>query len=113
MTPMLRGIVERLATAKAVNLIQGLTEVFTRLVLYDCSAVINFLSNLNIDTRSSLQVVMEVWCDNFESFSGYEEIRLRCVIFIFDKYLISVLKAWQHCFSRPTLDCMTFRCAGT
>jgi hypothetical protein len=72
---LLQAVANRLATAQAAPLIQSLILVFARLSLTAANDVIEFLSQIQIDGQSGLQVVMSKWLENSINFAGYDEIR--------------------------------------
>ncbi|KAF7545855.1 hypothetical protein G7046_g9462 [Stylonectria norvegica] len=72
---LLQAVANRLATAQAAAFIQSLILVFARLSLAGASDVVEFLSQIQINGESGLQVVMSKWLENSVSFAGYDEIR--------------------------------------
>ncbi|KAM5347947.1 hypothetical protein ACJ41O_007771 [Fusarium nematophilum] len=72
---LLQAVANRLATAQAAAFIQSLILVFARLTLSGASDVVEFLSQIQINGESGLQVVMAKWLENSVNFAGYDEIR--------------------------------------
>lgn len=72
---LLQAVANRLATAEAAQLIQSLILVFARLSLTSPNDVVEFLSQIQINGESGLQVVMVKWLENSVNFAGYDEIR--------------------------------------
>ncbi|KAF2735470.1 ARM repeat-containing protein [Polyplosphaeria fusca] len=72
---LLRAVAVRLGTATHAPFIQSLTLVFARLSLVNAGEVVEFLSQLDIDSVNGLQVVLAKWLENSISFAGYDEIR--------------------------------------
>lgn len=72
---LLRAVATRLATAEAASFIQSLILVFARLSLVGAHDVVDFLSSIEIEGQSGLQVVLGKWLENSVNFAGYEEIR--------------------------------------
>ena len=72
---LLQAVANRLATAQAAAFIQSLILVFARLSLNGAQDVVEFLSQIQINGESGLQVVMAKWLENSVSFAGYDEIR--------------------------------------
>ncbi len=72
---LLQAVANRLATAQAAAFIQSLILVFARLSLNGAQDVVEFLSQIQINGESGLQVVMSKWLENSVSFAGYDEIR--------------------------------------
>lgn len=72
---LLRAVASRLATAEAAAFIQSLILVFARLSLVGAQDVVQFLSQIDINGQSGLQVVLSKWLENSMDFAGYDEIR--------------------------------------
>ncbi|RFU75910.1 hypothetical protein TARUN_6372 [Trichoderma arundinaceum] len=72
---LLQAVANRLATAQAAAFIQSLILVFARLSLGGAQDVVEFLSQIQINGESGLQVVLAKWLENSVSFAGYDEIR--------------------------------------
>lgn len=76
---LLQAVANRLATAQAAAFIQSLILVFARLSLAGASDVVDFLSQIEINGESGLQLVLGKWLENSVHFAGYEEIRQKYV----------------------------------
>ncbi|KAI1502388.1 armadillo-type protein [Biscogniauxia marginata] len=72
---LLQAVANRLATAEAATFIQSLILVFARLSLVGAHDVVEFLSGIQINGQSGLQVVLGKWLENSVNFAGYDEIR--------------------------------------
>lgn len=72
---LLLTVATRLDTAQAAPFIQSLIIVFARLSLAGAQDVVNFLSDIQVNGQSGLQVVLAKWLENSVSFAGYDEIR--------------------------------------
>lgn len=72
---LLQAVATRLATAQAAAFIQSLILVFARLSLHGAQDVVEFLSQIQINGESGLQIVMAKWLENSIVFAGYDEIR--------------------------------------
>ncbi|KAH7319851.1 armadillo-type protein [Stachybotrys elegans] len=72
---LLQAVATRLATAQAAAFIQSLILVFARLSLGGAQDVVEFLSQIQINDQTGLQIVLAKWLENSVSFAGYEEIR--------------------------------------
>ncbi|KAI9158233.1 Importin subunit beta-5 [Paramyrothecium foliicola] len=72
---LLQAVANRLATAQSAAFIQSLILVFARLSLVGAQDVVEFLSQIQIDGESGLQVVMAKWLENSVYFAGYDESR--------------------------------------
>lgn len=72
---LLQAVATRVDTAQAAAFIQSLILVFARLSLAGAQDVVEFLSQLQINGQSGLQIVLAKWLENSVSFAGYDEIR--------------------------------------
>ncbi|KAI1131326.1 armadillo-type protein [Nemania abortiva] len=72
---LLRAVANRLATAETAMFIQSLILVFARLSLVAAQDVVEFLTTIQIDGRTGLDVVLGKWLENSVNFAGYDEIR--------------------------------------
>ncbi|KAI2777112.1 ARM repeat-containing protein [Daldinia loculata] len=72
---LLQAVANRLASAEAAGFIQSLILVFARLSLVGARDVVDFLSTIQINGQSGLQVVLGKWLENSVNFAGYDEIR--------------------------------------
>lgn len=77
---LLQAVANRLAVAQQAAIIQSLIIVFARLSLNGAQDVVEFLSQIQINGESGLQIVMAKWLENSVSFAGYDEIRQKYVI---------------------------------
>lgn len=76
---LLRAVAMRLATAEMAQFIQSLIVVFARLTLISAREVTDFLSQVEINGQSGLNVVLSKWLENSVTFAGYDEIRQNVV----------------------------------
>ncbi|KAI0999765.1 hypothetical protein K3495_g8435 [Podosphaera aphanis] len=72
---LLRAVTSRLASAEAAPFIQSLTLVFARLSLTSAGDVVEFLSQIEVNGSSGLEVVLGKWLENSVNFAGYDAIR--------------------------------------
>ncbi|CAG8954737.1 hypothetical protein HYFRA_00004661 [Hymenoscyphus fraxineus] len=72
---LLQAVASRLATAEAAPFIQSLILVFARLSLLGAQDVVEFLTQIQINGQSGLQVVVSKWLEHSINFAGYDEIR--------------------------------------
>lgn len=72
---LLQAVANRVASAQGSPIIQSLILVFARLSLTGAQDVVEFLSQIQINGETGLQVVMSKWLENSVSFAGYDEIR--------------------------------------
>lgn len=79
---LLRVVAIRLNTAEKANFIQSLVLVFARLSETSEAAakeVLDFLSMVQVENSTGLEVVLKKWLDNSVTFSGYDAIRQNVV----------------------------------
>ncbi|KAI1310434.1 armadillo-type protein [Xylaria venustula] len=72
---LLQAVANRLATAETATFIQSLILVFARLSLNGAHDVVEFLTTIQINNQTGLQVVLSKWLENSVNFAGYDEIR--------------------------------------
>lgn len=79
LSDLLRAVAVRIATAERAAFIQSLLMVFATLSATVPADVVNFLSEIDINGSSGLQVVMTKWLENSVHFAGFDEIRQNIV----------------------------------
>lgn len=67
----------RLKSTSYQPVLQSLVLVFAHLIIQQQDNVIQFLFSTQVDGQSGFDVLMPIWCDNYESFSGYYSIKVR------------------------------------
>ncbi|KAK5661171.1 hypothetical protein OQA88_11062 [Cercophora sp. LCS_1] len=72
---LLQAVATRLDSAQAAPFIQSLILVFARLSLVGAQDIATFLSDIQVNGQSGLQVVLAKWLENSVNFAGYDEIR--------------------------------------
>ena len=91
---LLTAIIYRLSSAKMPSFIQvdyintksqTLVIVFAHYIHTQLDTVLSFLSSLNIETQDGLTVLLNIWCDNHESFHGFHAIKVRYTIIVIYK----------------------------
>ncbi|KZV81039.1 ARM repeat-containing protein [Exidia glandulosa HHB12029] len=77
MPELLNALLNRLPTAKTPTFIQSLILPFAYLIYTQRDAVLEMLETSRLaDGRSGLQVLLEAWCENGETFIGFKATRL-------------------------------------
>ncbi|RMD43838.1 hypothetical protein DV735_g1271, partial [Chaetothyriales sp. CBS 134920] len=76
---LLRALATRLATAERIQFIQSLCMVFVSLSTTTAADVVTFLSQLDLNGRSGLDVVLTKWLENSVLFAGFEDVRKNIV----------------------------------
>ncbi|RWA09716.1 hypothetical protein EKO27_g5399 [Xylaria grammica] len=79
---LLQAVANRLATAETATFIQSLILVFARLSLVGAHDVVDFLTTIQINGQTGLQVVLGKWLENSVNFAGYDEIRQNVIALI-------------------------------
>ncbi|KAF8937564.1 armadillo-type protein [Dissophora ornata] len=67
---LLKAVTLRLADAKLPSFIQPLVMVFAQLCINQHETAINFLSEININQRNGLDIVLTAWLSNHMDFQG-------------------------------------------
>lgn len=75
LTQILQATVNRLILAKELATIENLIMVFCQLVLKSPEEMINFLSNMQLQGKSGLAVILPIWFDSYEVTRGFEQIK--------------------------------------
>ncbi|BFZ62592.1 hypothetical protein YB2330_003693 [Saitoella coloradoensis] len=76
---LLKAVAVRISTASQPNCIQSLIGVYAHLSIQQSTTVVDFLKNITIGENTGLEVVLRAWCENFEVFQRYEQIKLNVV----------------------------------
>jgi hypothetical protein len=72
---LLQAVATRLVAAQKTPIIQSLAIVFARLAIGSAADVVEFLSAIQIDGQSGLDLVLAKWLENSIEFTGYDAIR--------------------------------------
>ncbi|CAG8445061.1 3579_t:CDS:10 [Funneliformis caledonium] len=76
---LLKASATRLEGAKTATFIQSLVMIFAHLMLSQLSTVVEFLSTLDINGRNGLELLLNIWLENHESFQGYYSIKVSSI----------------------------------
>ncbi|EPQ60043.1 ARM repeat-containing protein [Gloeophyllum trabeum ATCC 11539] len=68
---MLRAMVGRMSTAKTASFIQSLIIPFCFLINNQRDTVLSLLESTQIQGRSGLDIFIQTWCENAETFQGF------------------------------------------
>jgi len=68
---MLRAMVGRMSTAKTASFIQSLVIPFCFLINNQRDTVLSLLESTQIQGRSGLDIFIQTWCENAETFQGF------------------------------------------
>ncbi|KAI6163683.1 armadillo-type protein [Pisolithus thermaeus] len=73
---LLRGMTQRMLTAKTATFLQSLVIPFAFLVYNQADSVISLLESTQVQDRSALDIVIHTWCENAETFQGFWPTRI-------------------------------------
>ncbi|CAG8583002.1 8092_t:CDS:10, partial [Paraglomus brasilianum] len=76
---LLQAVAMKLESAKTATFIQSMVIVFAHLILTQLETVVNFLSNLNINGKNGLEILLSMWFENYECFQGYYSQRVSAI----------------------------------
>jgi len=64
-------MVTRMTSAKTASFVQSLVIPFTFLLNSQRDTVLSLLEEMNISGRTGLDVLVQTWCENAETFQGF------------------------------------------
>ncbi|ORX50392.1 ARM repeat-containing protein [Piromyces finnis] len=73
---LLTAITRRVAISKNTIFIQSMICVFAQLIQSQMETVTSFLSQLNIEGKSGLEIILGAWCEHSDSFQGVFKTKL-------------------------------------
>ncbi|TDL19426.1 ARM repeat-containing protein [Rickenella mellea] len=73
---LLQAMVRRMVTAKTATFVQSLVIPFAFLIHTERDTVVTLLENTNVDGRSGLDILIQTWCENAETFQGFWPTRV-------------------------------------
>ncbi|GBE77314.1 ARM repeat-containing protein [Sparassis crispa] len=73
---LLQAMVRRMTTAKTATFLQSLVIPFAFLIHSQRDTVLTLLESTNIDGRSGLDILIQTWCENAETFQGFWATRI-------------------------------------
>ncbi|CAB4420248.1 unnamed protein product [Rhizophagus irregularis] len=76
---LLKAAATKLEGAKTATFIQSLVMIFAHLMLNQLSTVVEFLNTLDINGRNGLEILLNTWLENHESFQGYYSIKVSAI----------------------------------
>ncbi|KIK67465.1 hypothetical protein GYMLUDRAFT_69648 [Collybiopsis luxurians FD-317 M1] len=68
---LLHAMVTRMLTAKTATFVQSLVVPFAFLINNQRDTVLSLLEEMNIQGRTGLDVLIQTWCENAETFQGF------------------------------------------
>ncbi|EPS97853.1 hypothetical protein FOMPIDRAFT_1037743 [Fomitopsis schrenkii] len=78
---LLNAMLGRMTSAKTATFIQSLVVPFAFLVSNQRDTVLDLLESANIDGRSGLDILLQTWCENEETFQGFWAQRISTLAF--------------------------------
>uniref|UniRef100_A0A0W0FXL4 Importin N-terminal domain-containing protein n=1 Tax=Moniliophthora roreri TaxID=221103 RepID=A0A0W0FXL4_MONRR len=72
---LLHAMVTRMLTAKTATFIQSLVIPFAFLINSQRDTVLTLLEEMNVQGRTGLDVLIQTWCENAETFQGFWQSR--------------------------------------
>ena len=79
LSDLLQALASRLAHAEKIQFIQSLLMVFVGITISAPKDVVDFLSQLSINSQNGLSVVLTKWLENSILFAGFDEVRQNTV----------------------------------
>ncbi|KAI0354778.1 ARM repeat-containing protein [Trametes cingulata] len=73
---LLQAMVTRMRTAKTATFLQSLIIPFAFLIHNQRDTVLSLLESMNVDGRSGLDILIQTWCENAETFQGFWPTRI-------------------------------------
>ncbi|KAJ6520160.1 armadillo-type protein [Mycena sanguinolenta] len=86
---LLQAMVGRMTTAKTATFLQSLVIPFAFLINNQRDTVLDLLESMNIQGRSGLDILIQTWCENAETFQGFWPSRIStmglCQLFVSER----------------------------
>ncbi|CAG8527205.1 7772_t:CDS:10, partial [Cetraspora pellucida] len=76
---LLRAVAMKLESARTATFIQSLLMIFAHLTLNQKSTVINFMDESDINGRNGLDILLNTWLENHDSFQGHYNIKISAI----------------------------------
>ncbi|KAI0829067.1 ARM repeat-containing protein [Trametes gibbosa] len=76
LSQLLQAMVTRMKTAKTATFLQSLIIPFAFLIYNQRDTVLSLLESTNVDGRSGLDILIQTWCENAETFQGFWPTRI-------------------------------------
>ncbi|CAG8581226.1 3908_t:CDS:10 [Cetraspora pellucida] len=76
---LLRAVAVKLESARTATFIQSLLMIFAHLTLSQKSTVINFMDESDINGRNGLDILLNTWLENHDSFQGHYNIKISAI----------------------------------
>ncbi|KAF8215831.1 ARM repeat-containing protein [Mycena galopus ATCC 62051] len=86
---LLQAMVGRMTTAKTATFLQSLVIPFAFLIHNQRDTVLDLLESMNVQGRSGLDILIQTWCENAETFQGFWPSRIStmglCQLFVSER----------------------------
>ena len=76
---LLHAMVERMLTAKTATFLQSLVIPFVFLIHNQADTVLDMLESTSAQGRTALDILIQTWCENAETFQGFWPTRISTV----------------------------------
>jgi hypothetical protein len=76
---LLHAMVERMLTAKTATFLQSLVIPFVFLIHNQADTVLGMLESTSAQGRTALDILIQTWCENAETFQGFWPTRISTV----------------------------------
>lgn len=73
---LLHAMVERMLTAKTATFLQSLIIPFVFLIHNQADTLLGMLESTTVQDRTALDILIQTWCENAETFQGYWPTRI-------------------------------------
>ncbi|KAJ7109870.1 armadillo-type protein [Mycena epipterygia] len=86
---LLQAMIGRMTTAKTATFLQSLVIPFAFLINNQRDTVLALLESMNVQGRSGLDILVQTWCENAETFQGFWPSRIStmalCQLFVSER----------------------------
>ncbi|KAK7063933.1 ARM repeat-containing protein [Favolaschia claudopus] len=102
---LLQAMVTRMTTAKTATFLQSLVIPFAFLINNQRDTVLDLLESMNVQGRSGLDILIQTWCENAETFQGFWPARIStmglCQLFVSERPSLQNLKVKGDIIVKP------------
>nr|GAT57396.1 ARM repeat-containing protein [Mycena chlorophos] len=92
---LLQAMIARMRTAKTATFTQSLVVPFAFLINNQRDTVLDLLDGMNVDGRPALDILIQTWCENAETFQGFWPTRVStlalCQLFVSERPSLQAL----------------------
>ncbi|KAJ7754965.1 armadillo-type protein [Mycena maculata] len=102
---LLQAMIGRMTTAKTATFLQSLVIPFAFLINNQRDTVLDLLESMNVDGRSGLDILIQTWCENAETFQGFWPSRIStmalCQLFVSERPALQTLMVKGDIIVKP------------